>query len=161
MDRLIESLEGRRLMSTVASAPMSITFAAVNGEKVLTINNAANVQLKELFNSEGNTVHVTGDNGQTDYGFFDNVTQIVINGTDGDDVITLDDTNIKAFVNTFKGIDQITLTGSAETLVTSRDNATVVLNTGPRVDLVSVTGTSVYFAPNGHDYVELDGVPVT
>jgi hypothetical protein len=155
MNCLIEPLEGRRMMSTTAVAPLDISSASVNGQIVLTINNAANVQVTERIGATSKSVHITSENGLTDHGDW-NADQIVINGTDGADVITLNDTDIKAFVNTFKGIDQIFLSGSLpEAVIATDDSATIILNTGPRVDLVSVSGTSVYDVSNGHDIVEV------
>jgi len=130
----IEPLEGRRLMS---AAPMAITFASVGAEKVLTIDNADNVQLHEWVNLSGNSVHVTSNNGQTDHGFFDNVTRIEINGTNGDDFVTLDDADIKAFISTFNGKDAIVVNNIS--LATITDPDLVIVDAGNGKDTIVAT----------------------
>jgi len=129
----IEPLESRRLMSVA----MNITFAPVGADRVLTINNAANVQLHELVVGSGNSVHLTSNYGQTDHGWFDNVTLIKINGTNGDDQITLDDADIKAFISTFNGMDTIQVNNIA--LTTINDPDLVIVDAGKGTDTIVAT----------------------
>ena len=129
MFRLIEPLEGRRLLSTT---PMLDVSLDANG--VLTVNNAANVNVHE-FVGNGSTVPdsvvVTSPQIATFTGSSDNsgtylgVTQIVVNGTNSDDVVSLDDANIKAYINTFSGKDTIYVTNVAPTTVTDPDLVTI------------------------------------
>jgi hypothetical protein len=155
MDRLIEPLEGRRLLSS--APPMSITLAAQGADNVLTINNAANVQLHEFVNSSGNSVHVTSNNGLTNHGFFDRVTKIVINGTNGDDAVRLDDADIEAFISTFNGKDVIVVTNVAATVVTNPELVTVDAGNGKDTIIADTSGpgtiTTVVLA-KGKDTVE-------
>ena len=133
MVRLIEPLEGRRLMSIA----MNITFEPVGTEKVLTIDNAGNVQLHESLTVSGNSVHLTSNNGQTDHGWFDNVTLIEINGTNGDDQVTLDDADIKAFISTFNGKDTIEVNNISLTTITDPD--LVIVDAGKGKDSIVAT----------------------
>jgi hypothetical protein len=133
MIRLIEPLEERRLMST---APMAISLAG----GVLTINNAANLQLHEFVSPSGNSVHVTSNNSLTDHGDFFGVTKIVINGTNGNDVVTLDDADIKAFVNTFNGADTIFVTNVAPTTVTDPNLVTIDAGNGDDAIVAQTSG---------------------
>ena len=155
MNRLLEPLEGRRLLS--AAAPMDITLAAQGADNVLTINNAANVQLHELVNPSGNSVHVTSNNGLTNHGFFDQVTMIVINGTNGDDDVRLDDADIKAFISTFNGKDVIVVTNVAATVITNPELVTVDAGNGKDTIIADTSGpgtiTTVVLA-TGKDTVE-------
>jgi len=139
MNRLIDPLEGRRLMS---AAPMAITLATQGAETILTINNAANVQLHEFVNLAGNSVHVTSDNGLTNHGDFDNVTRIVINGTGGDDVVSLDDADIKAFISTFNGRDTIVVTNVAPTIITDPDLVTIDAGKGTDTIVAQTDGST-------------------
>jgi len=144
------------MMSTAPAPTLDVLLAG----GTLTINNAQSVKVQAFVGTHQVVVTspqvVTGDTSGT----YNNVTTIVINGTDGNDSIDLNDTDIKAYVNTFRGVDQIMLSGSGTTVVATDNSATIILDTGPKIDLVSITGTSVYDVSKGHDYIEVDGVPV-
>jgi len=146
MSRLIEPLEGRRLLSTT---PMLDVSLDANG--VLTVNNAANVDVHE-FVGNGTTIPdsviVTSPQIATFTGSSDNsgtylgVTQIVVNGTNGDDVVSLDDANIKAFINTFGGKDTIFVTNVAETTVTDPDLVTINAGNGKDTIVAQTDGST-------------------
>jgi hypothetical protein len=130
---LFEPLEVRRLMST---APMEISLDA-NG--VLTIGNAANVQVHEFINT-GSSVQVTSNGGLTNHGTFMGVTQIVINGTAGDDIVTLDDADIRAFISTGNGKDTIFVNNVAPTTITDPDLVTVDAGKGQDSIVATTSG---------------------
>jgi hypothetical protein len=140
----IEPLEGRRLLSTT---PMLDVSLDANG--VLTVNNAANVNVHEFLGNGADipdSVVVTSPQIATFTGSSDNsgtylgVTQIVINGTTGDDVVSLDDANIKAFINTGNGKDTIYVTNVAETTVNDPDLVTINAGNGKDSIVADTTG---------------------
>jgi hypothetical protein len=159
MNRLIESLEGRRLMSTTPT--LNVTLAG----GVLTIENAQDLQANASF--DGSVTHVVvttqqpsvfvGDN-VTIHGTFDGVTRIVITGTIGDDNITLgmNTAGITASINTGNGRDLVSISGSGSTTaVTDPDSAIVTIDAGNSKDSILVFGTTYYIYPtHGTDTVE-------
>ena len=155
----IEPLEGRRLMSVA----MNITFAPVGADMVLTINNATDVKVHQF--ADGSVQVTSGTQTPVYTGAIDNigtflgVGQIVINGTDGQDNIILENLVPKTYVHTFKGSDTISISGSAQTMIASdEDGATIIVDAGGGKDLISITGESVYVASStGHDFVYADG----
>lgn len=164
MNPLIEPLEGRRMMSTTLPA-IDVSLAP---DGTLTINNATSVTVQE-FLGNGTTIPTSvvvtspqiGAGGFNGSGTYLGVTKIFITGTDGQDIISLNDTDIKASVNTLKGSDQIFLSGSGQTTIASDDSATIVIDAGGGKDLISVVDTTVYVASStGHDFVYSDGVLV-
>src|SRR4051812_32742746 len=97
MDRLIESLEGRRMMS---NTPVDVTLAAVQNpdgsqKNVLTINNAVDVKVQQFGPKEvvvtSGTQSAVYTGAADDHGDFLDVDQIVIRGTNGGDSIILMD----------------------------------------------------------------------
>lgn len=144
MHRLFEPLEGRRMLSTTLPT-LDVTLAPASDGKIeLTINNAVDVKVHEFVNTGGQVVVTsgtqtpvfTGDD-VNNHGTFLGVERIVINGTTGDDVVTLDDADIKAFINTGNGKDTIFVNNVAETTVTDPDLVTI--NAGNGKDSIVAT----------------------
>jgi len=165
MDRLIESLEGRRMMS---NTPVDVTLAAVQNpdgsqKNVLTINNAVDVKVQQFGPKEvvvtSGTQSAVYTGAADDHGDFLDVDQIVIRGTNGGDSIILMDKDIQALIYTNSGPDVLSLYGSAQTSVftTNPADALVVIDPGSGRDMIEVSNMVLYvYSSKGPDIVSVD-----
>lgn len=166
---LIEPLEGRRMMSTTPPAlDITLAFDPNLQVNVLTINNATDVLVTERvvdFNTGARGVIVeSGTQSRTYTGDFDvngtalNVGLIVINGTAGDDIISLVDDDIRATISTGNGRDQIFVSGHAPASVFASTNALITIDAGNGKDSILVTDVDSYniLSSHGTDTIEID-----
>lgn len=156
---LLESLECRRLLSGSPHIPNPGGFdpgaygpaVAVQNSTTLTVNNAHDVQITEP--SDG-TIEVTDKSSSTpvvtDYS---GVSNLVVNGTKGGDIIFASLYTVNTTVNGNGGADEIG--------VTNNNTANIVVNAGNANDLLSGqnngTGTVVINGQGGRDQFTLYG----
>jgi len=141
---------------------------------VLTINNSNQINVQE-FPGNGTTIPTSvvvtspqiaiytgsSDNSGTYLG----VTKIVINGTNDDDIINVEDTDIPAAIGTGNGRDTITLVSSAPTSIFASSSATVTIDSGNRDDTIILVADpdhpgsviAIVNGGTGNDTVDVSG----